>query len=144
MHGRLAKNEKHSHDARGVTKLFFTSTLHKQENIPVSTDSQMAYLLKIFSADDVTEADRELAAQRFRTTLENALGDAALVLPCYAAYRKLFLQYADHPRPWPVSPAELLLADQWEAAELAATQAAFGVNRYLGDADFEIVPMRQS
>ena len=104
----------------------------------------MAYLLKIFSADDVTEADRELAAQRFRTTLADALGDEELVLPCYAAYRKLFLQYADHPRPWPVSPAEQLLTEQWEAAELAATQAAFGVHRYLGDADFEILPTQQA
>lgn len=98
----------------------------------------LAYLLKIFSTDDVTAAERESAVRRFRAALENALGNEALVLPCYAVYRKLWLQYADHPRPWPVSPSEQLLADQWEAAELAATQAAFGVNRYLGDADFEI------
>ena len=75
---------------------------------------------------------------RFRAALESSLGDEALVLPCYTVYRQLFLQYENHPRPWPVSGAEQLLADQWEAAELAATQAAFGVNRYLGDADFEI------
>ena len=99
----------------------------------------MTYLLKIFSAENVTAAERELAVHRFRAVLDNALGDAALVLPCYLAYRKLFLQYADHPRPWPVSSSELLLAAQWEAAELAATQAAFGVNRYLGDAEFEIL-----
>ena len=99
----------------------------------------MTYLLKIFSAEDVTAVERELAMQRFRTVLDDALGDASLVLPSYLAYRRLFLQYADHPRPWPVTSSELLLAEQWEAAELAATQAAFGVNRYLGDADFEIV-----
>ena len=99
----------------------------------------MTYLLKIFSAEDVTATERELAVLRFRSALDNALGDGALVLPCYLAYRKLFLQCADHPRPWPVSASELLLAEQWEAAELAATQAAFGVNRYLGDADFEIL-----
>jgi hypothetical protein len=98
----------------------------------------MAYLLKIFSADDVSEGERQLAIQRFRGALEGALGDEALVLPCYTAYQKLFLLYGDHARPWPVSPAEQLLAHDWEAAELAATQAAFGVNRYLGDADFEI------
>jgi non-ribosomal peptide synthetase component F len=98
----------------------------------------LAYLLKIFSSEDVTGADRVLAVQRFRTALEAALGDAALVLPCYDAYQKLWLLYGDHPRPWPVSPAEQLLAEQWEAAELAATQAAFGPDRYLGDADFEI------
>lgn len=98
----------------------------------------MAYLLKIFSADDVTESERAVATQRFRSALEASLGDVSLVLPCYTAYQKLFLQYGDHPRPWPLTPAEQLLAEQWEAAELAATHATFGVNRYLGDADFEI------
>ena len=98
----------------------------------------MTYLLKIFSAEDVTAAERELAVLRFRAALEEVLGDASLVLPCYDAYQKLFQQYGDHPRPWPITPAEQLLAEQWEAAELAATHAAFGVNRYLGDADFEI------
>ena len=98
----------------------------------------MTYHLKIFSADDVTEIERELAVRRFRAALEEELGDASLVLPCYNAYQKLFQQYGDHPRPWPITPAEQLLAEQWEAAELAATQAAFGVNRYLGDADFEL------
>jgi hypothetical protein len=104
----------------------------------------MAYLLKIFSADDVTDAERDLAAKRFRAALADALGDEALVLPCYAVYQKLFLQYADHPRPWPISPAEQLLAEQWEAAELLAIQAAFGEHRYLGDADFEILPLPKS
>ena len=104
----------------------------------------MAYLLKIFSADDVTEAERAVAAERFRSTLEETLGDASLVLPCYYAYQKLFQQYGDHPRPWPITPAEQLLAEQWEAAELAATHAAFGVNRYLGDADFEIQPVAKN
>jgi hypothetical protein len=100
----------------------------------------MTYLLKIFSADDVTDAERAVAVERFRSALEETLGDGSLVLPCYHAYQKLFQQYADHPRPWPITPAEQLLAEQWEAAELAATHAAFGVNRYLGDADFEIQP----
>lgn len=100
----------------------------------------MAYLLKIFSADEVTEAERAAAEERFRSTLEETLGDASLVLPCYLAYQKLFQQYGDHARPWPITPVEQLLAEAWEAAELAATHAAFGVNRYLGDADFEIQP----
>jgi hypothetical protein len=98
----------------------------------------MSYLLKIFSADEVTAIERDQAEKRFRAALEDALGNSALVLPCYYAYRKLFLQYGDHPKPWPITAAEQVLAEQWEAAELAATQAAFGVNRYLGDADFEI------
>jgi hypothetical protein len=102
----------------------------------------MHYLLKIFSADDVTDGAREQAKKRFCAALEAALGDAVLVWPCYQAYQKLFEQYGDQPRPWPVTPAELLLAEQWEAAELAATHAAFGVDRYLGDADYEITAMQ--
>ena len=101
----------------------------------------MAYLLKIYSAEDVTDTERELAVQRFRVALESMLGSETLVVPCYKIYNKLLLEHADHPRPWPVSPAEQLLVEQWEAAELAATQAAFGVNRYLGDADFEILAL---
>ena len=103
----------------------------------------MAYLLKIFSADDVTDTERAVAVQRFRSALEATLGDASLVLPCHQAYQKLFQQYGDQPRPWPITPAEQLLTEQWEAAELAATHAAFSVNRYLGDADFEIQPLPQ-
>ena len=98
----------------------------------------MPYLLKIFTADDVTGVQRELAVKRFRTALEQSLGDAHLVFPCYQAYLKLFAQYSEHPRPWPVSAPEQMLVEQWEAAELVATQAAFGEHRYLGDADFEI------
>lgn len=98
----------------------------------------MPYMLKIFTADEVTEAQRALAVKRFRKALEDGLGDERLVVPCYQAYLKLFQQYSEHPRPWPISPAEQILAEQWEAAELAATQAAFGEHRYLGDADFEI------
>ena len=98
----------------------------------------MPYTLKIFTADDIPESERQLAEQRFRAALEDSLGDAALVLPVYHAWLKLTQAHDEHPRPWPVTAAEQLLADQWEAAELAATHAAFGVNRYLGDADFEL------
>jgi len=98
----------------------------------------MPYLLKIFTADEVTDVQRELAVQRFRKGLEGALGDERLVLPCYLAYLTLSRQFSDHARPWPISAAEQTLAALWEAAELAATRAAFGEHRYLGDADFEI------
>ena len=102
----------------------------------------MPYTLKIFTADEVTDAQRDLAVNRFRAALENALGNELMVLPCYQAYLKLFQQYSEHPRPWPVSDAEKILVEHWEAAELAATQAAFGLQRYLGDADFEIQASR--
>ena len=98
----------------------------------------MGYTLKIFTDEEVTDVQREQASQRFRAALEESLGDEGLVVPVYRAYLKLQQAHGDHPRPWPVSDAEQLLADQWEAAELAATQAAFGVNRYKGDAHFEL------
>ena len=98
----------------------------------------MAYTLKIFTAEDVSDAERQQAAQRFRAALDDTLGDESLVLPVYHAYMKLLQVHGDHARPWSVTPDEQLLADQWEAAEMAATQAAFGADRYMGDADFEI------
>ncbi len=98
----------------------------------------MGYTLKIFAPEDVTQAERQNAEKRFRAALENSLGDESLVLPVYQTYLRLLQTHGDNPRPWPITPAEQLLADQWEAAELAATQAAFGVHRYMGDAHFEL------
>ena len=98
----------------------------------------MTYTLRIFSAEDTTADEREQAVGRFRAALDESLGDAALVIPVYRLYTRLLQAYGDHERPWPLSTDEQVLIDQWEAAELAATQAAFGVNRYLGDAHFEL------
>ena len=98
----------------------------------------MGYKLKLFSADDVTQTELQNAVKLFRDALENALGDESLVLPVYQNYLHLLQTHGDKPRPWPITPAEQLLADQWETAELAATQAAFGVHRYMGDAHFEL------
>ena len=98
----------------------------------------MHYTVRIFHSEDVSDAERAGAAQRFRTALEASLGDAGLVMPVYHAYLRLLQAHGDHARPWDLAPAEQLLADQWEAAELAATQAAFGAERYMGDAHFEL------
>ena len=98
----------------------------------------MSYTLIIFTPEDVSQAERDQAVQRFRDALETSLGDNCLVLPVYRHYRKLVQIHGDSARPWSITPAEQVLVEQWEAAELAATQAAFGVNRYLGDADFEL------
>ena len=100
----------------------------------------MTYSLKIFTPDDVTPAERDAAIQRFRTALEGSLGSAEMVWPVYSVYSRIALAHGDAERPWPISADEQLLVDQWEAAELAAKEAAFGVNRYLGDADFELGP----
>jgi len=98
----------------------------------------MTYTLRIFHTDDVSDTEREAAAQRFRAALEASLGDASLVAPVHRAWLRLLHAHGDQARPWDLTPAEQLLADQWEAAELAATQAAFGTERYLGDAHFEL------
>ena len=98
----------------------------------------MTYKLKLFTPDDVSEDQRQLAEKRFRDALENSIGDASLVLPVYQAYLRLLKTHGDSARPWPITPAEQLLTDQWEAAELAATHAAFGLHRYMGDAHFEL------
>ncbi|MES2414161.1 MAG: hypothetical protein V4614_10190 [Pseudomonadota bacterium] len=100
----------------------------------------MTYTLRIFTAEDVSPAERTQAEKRFRFALEASLGDATLVLPAYLAYLRLVQLYGTLERPWPMSDEEHLLAGHWETAELAATQAAFGVDRYMGDAEFEISP----
>lgn len=99
----------------------------------------MHYTVKIFHPDDISDAERTGATQRFRAALEASLGDASLVAPVYRAYLRVLQAHGELARPWDLTPAEQLLADQWEAAELAATQAAFGRERYMGDAHFELV-----
>ena len=99
----------------------------------------MLYTVRIFHSEDVSDAERADAVQRFRSALEASLGDASLVLPVYRAYQRLLHGHGEHARPWDLTPAEQVLADQWEAAELAGTQAAFGVERYMGDAQFELL-----
>lgn len=98
----------------------------------------MSYTVRIFSTEDIGDAERQQAVQRFKAALENSLGDTALVVPVYRIWLKLYQVYGDRPRPWPISDAEQLLADQWEGAELAAIRAAFGVNRSMGDTHFEL------
>lgn len=98
----------------------------------------MSYTLRIFHTDEVSDAERQAAAQRFRFALEETLGDASLVVPMYRAWSRLLLAHQGQERPWDLSSDEQLVADQWEAAELAATQAAFGTERYLGDAHYEL------
>lgn len=98
----------------------------------------MHYTVRIFHSEDVSDSERADAAQRFRAALETSLGDASLVVPVYRAYLRLLQIHGEQNRPWDLPPAEQLLAEQWEAAELAATQAAFGAERYMGDAHFEL------
>jgi hypothetical protein len=100
----------------------------------------MTYTLKIFDSDDASPEQHRMAEARFRQALEESLGDASLVLPMRAAYRRIVATYGESPDPDSLTDAERAVFDQWQAAELAAVAAAFGPNRYMGDAMYEIGP----
>lgn len=98
----------------------------------------MSYTVKILDSDDTPEAQRREAEQRFRTALEDALGDAGLVAPVYRAYLRIVAEYGEQPAPEVMTDAERAIFEQWQAAETAAVAAAFGTHRYMGDAMYEI------
>ncbi|RYF43772.1 MAG: hypothetical protein EOO25_02070 [Comamonadaceae bacterium] len=98
----------------------------------------MAYSLTLYDADGVTETQRREAEQRFRRALEETLGDAALVPPVYRAYQRIAATYGEQPDLDALTDAERAIFEQWQAAETAAVAAAFGPNRYMGDAMYEI------
>ncbi|MDB5882715.1 MAG: hypothetical protein JWP43_2593 [Ramlibacter sp.] len=98
----------------------------------------MTYSLVFYDVDGVSEAQHREAEQRFRDALESTLGDADLVAPVYQAYLRIVAVYGDVPAPDSLTEAERAIFDQWQAAETAAVTAAFGPNRYMGDAMYEI------
>jgi non-ribosomal peptide synthetase component F len=97
----------------------------------------MPYTLKLYEADVSPEELRE-AELRFRSALEETLGSPELVIPVYRAYQRLIGAYGEAPDIDNLTDAERLVLDQWQAAELAAVTAAFGPNRYMGDAMYEL------
>jgi hypothetical protein len=100
----------------------------------------MPYTLKILDSDDASPEEKRQAEVRFRTALEGSLGDAALVLPIYRAYQRLVATYGETPDLELLSDAEREILNGWQAAEIAAVTEAFGPNRYMGDAMYEIGP----
>jgi hypothetical protein len=98
----------------------------------------MTYSLVFYDADGVSEAQRREVEQRFRDALESTLGDAELVPAVYRAYLRIVALHGDAPAPETLTDAERAIFDQWQAAETAAVAAAFGPNRYMGDAMYEI------
>jgi hypothetical protein len=98
----------------------------------------MTYGLKFYDADGVTDGARRAAEKRFREALESTLGDAMLVAPVYRAYLRIVATYGETPDPESLAAAERAIFEQWQAAETAAVAAAFGPNRYMGDAMYEI------
>jgi hypothetical protein len=98
----------------------------------------MTYSLVLYEADGVSDSQRREAEQRFRTVLEDTLGDASLVAPVYTAYLRIVATYGETPAPDALTDAERAIFDQWQAAETAAVAATFGPHRYMGDAMYEI------
>ena len=104
----------------------------------MSSLGAMSYTLKLYDFEEATEQERHAAEQRFRTALEATLGDASLVAPIYSMYLRLLAVYGEVPPEDALTDAQREVFDQWQAAESAAVTAAFGPNRYMGDAQFEI------
>jgi len=98
----------------------------------------VSYTLKLYAFEDASPAQLQAAEQRFRQALEASLGDASLVAPVYAAYRRMVAIYGEAPAQDVLSPEQLEVFSQWQAAESAALTAALGPHRYMGDAQFEI------
>ncbi|CDS54684.1 FIG00931666: hypothetical protein [Polaromonas sp. CG9_12] len=98
----------------------------------------MSYTLKLYAFEDASPQQLQAAELRFRKALDESLGDASLVAPVHAAYRRMVATYGEHPSQDILSPEELEIFTQWQAAEAAALNAALGPNRYMGDAQFEI------
>jgi hypothetical protein len=97
----------------------------------------MTYRLKIIEAD-VSAEEIRAAERRFRDALEEALGSEDLVLPVYRTYQRIVGAHGIEFDLDVLSDAERTVFEQWQAAELAAVAAAFGPNRYMGDAMYEI------
>ena len=98
----------------------------------------MSYTLRLFASEDVSPQELQAAEQRFKAALEAEFGDASLVAPVHTAYLKIVATYGETPAEDALSPGELAIFSQWQAAEAAAVTAALGPNRYMGDAQFEI------
>lgn len=98
----------------------------------------MSYSVRLYAPEDVSSDELQAAQQRFKAALEAMLGDASLVAPVYAAYLKIVAAHGETPSQDALSPGELEIFSQWQAAESAAITAALGPNRYMGDAQFEI------
>ena len=99
--------------------------------------ASMTYSVILYEAD-VSDLERREASRRFCDALELTLGDGSLVAPVYSAYLRIVGTYGESPDPDSLTDAQRAIFEQWQAAETAAVAAAFGPNRYMGDAMYEI------
>ena len=100
----------------------------------------MSYSVKLYAYEDASPPQLQAAERRFRKALEASLGDESLVAPVHAAYRRIVAIYGETPAEDALSPEQLEIFSQWQAAESAALTAALGPDRYMNDAQFEIRP----
>ena len=100
----------------------------------------MSYSVKVYAYEEASPEQLRAAERRFRKALEASLGDASLVAPVHAAYRRIVATYGETPAEDALSAEQLEIFSQWQAAESAALTAALGPDRYMGDAQFEIRP----
>jgi hypothetical protein len=98
----------------------------------------MSYSVRLFDAEGVSEAQHRAAMQRFCQALEEALGDASLVVPVHQAYLRIVAEHGEQPAPEALTDAEREIVQQWQAAEAAAITAVYGPLRSMGDGLYEI------
>ena len=72
----------------------------------------MSYSVRLYAFEDVSDEEKRQAERRFCKALNEALGDASLVLPVYAVYRKLVALHGDTPSADALSTEELELFTQ--------------------------------
>lgn len=99
----------------------------------------MTYTLKLYVPDGASSAERAAAERRFRQALEEALGDASLVVPVHAAVQRLQALHGEHPDPDALSLDERTVLEMWQMAEAAAFEAVWGPHRHLDEGGYEIL-----
>lgn len=100
----------------------------------------MNYTLKLHAPDETSPAQRQAAERLFRRALEEALGDAALVVPVHAAYQAIVAQHGEAPDTEALTVEERTVLEHWLIAESAAIEAVFGPHRHLDEGGYEITP----
>lgn len=98
----------------------------------------MSYTVRLYDAEEGDGAVRVAAQRRFKQVLDETIGDAALVMPVYLAYRRIIGEYGDSPDLSALTDAEREIVQQWQAAEDAAIRAVFGPLRSMGDGLYEL------
>ncbi len=104
----------------------------------------MTYTVRLYVPDDTSPAQRQVAERLFRQALETSLGDAALVVPVYAAWQAIVAEHGETPDPETLSVDQRMVLESWQQAERAALEAVFGPHRHLDEGGYEIgLPLRR-